>query len=111
MGCSWSPTAQKMKFPIKGLFSKCDQIRRKLRIWSADLVTFTEEILNEKLHFLCSVHPDLLFKLSRKLLNQMLKLCHSTSLLTLNINISLLLLFSTLSKYLQTSLMVFFENN
>ena len=27
-------TAQKMKFSIKGLFSKCDQIRRKLRIWS-----------------------------------------------------------------------------
>ena len=25
-------TAQKMKFPIKGFFSKCDQIRRKLRI-------------------------------------------------------------------------------
>ena len=23
---------------------------------SADLVTFTQEILNEKLHFLCSVH-------------------------------------------------------
>ena len=27
-------TAQKMKFFIKGFFSKCDQIRRKLRIWS-----------------------------------------------------------------------------
>ena len=26
--------AQKMKFPIKNFFSKCDQIRRKLRIWS-----------------------------------------------------------------------------
>ena len=23
-----------MKFPIKDFFSKCDQIRRKLRIWS-----------------------------------------------------------------------------
>ena len=23
-----------MKFSIKGFFSKCDQIRRKLRIWS-----------------------------------------------------------------------------
>ena len=30
-------TAQKMKFSIKGLFSKCDQIRRKLRIWSHSL--------------------------------------------------------------------------
>ena len=26
--------AQKMKFSIKDLSSKCDQIRRKLRIWS-----------------------------------------------------------------------------
>ena len=26
--------AQNMKFSIKDLFSKCDQIRRKLRIWS-----------------------------------------------------------------------------
>ena len=26
-------TAQKMKFSIKDLFSKCGQIRRKLRIW------------------------------------------------------------------------------
>ena len=27
-------TAQKMKFSIKDFFSKCDQIRWKLRIWS-----------------------------------------------------------------------------
>ena len=27
-------TTQKMKFSIKEFFSKCDQIRRKLRIWS-----------------------------------------------------------------------------
>ena len=27
-------TAQKMKFSIKDFFSKCDQNRRKLRIWS-----------------------------------------------------------------------------
>ena len=26
-------TAQKLKFPLKEFFSKCDQIRRKLRIW------------------------------------------------------------------------------
>ena len=42
-------TAQKMKFSIKGFFSKCDQTV------TADLVTFTEEILNGKLHFLCNV--------------------------------------------------------
>ena len=43
-------TAQKMKFSIKDFFSK-------LKIFSenCDLVTFTEEILNAKLHFLCSV--------------------------------------------------------
>ena len=29
-----SHTAQKMKFSIKSFFSKYDQIRRKLRIWS-----------------------------------------------------------------------------
>ena len=45
-------TAQKMKFFIKDFFSKCDQIRSFLR---TALVTFTEEILNGKLHFLCSV--------------------------------------------------------
>ena len=39
-----------MKFSIKDFFSKCDQIRRK----HAGLVTFTEEILNGKLHFLYS---------------------------------------------------------
>ena len=27
-------TAQKMKFPIKYFFSKCDKIHRELRIWS-----------------------------------------------------------------------------
>ena len=35
-------TAQNMKFSIKDFFSKCD------------LVTFTEEILNGELHFLCN---------------------------------------------------------
>ena len=29
-----SCTAQKINFSIKDFFSKCDQIRRKLRIWS-----------------------------------------------------------------------------
>ena len=43
-------TAQKMKFSIKNFFSKCDQIHSL----TAGLVTFTEEILHRKLHFLCS---------------------------------------------------------
>ena len=43
-------TVQKMMFSINHFFSKCDQIRRKLR-----LVSFTEEIDNSNLHFLCCV--------------------------------------------------------
>ena len=39
-------TAQKMKFSIKGFLSKCEE--------TADLVTFTAEILHGKLPFLCS---------------------------------------------------------
>ena len=33
-------TGQKMKFSIKDFFNKCDQIRRKLRIWSHLLKKF-----------------------------------------------------------------------
>ena len=43
-------TAQKTKFPIKDFFSNCDQIRS----FTADLVSFTEEILTVQVHFLCS---------------------------------------------------------
>ena len=50
-------TAQKMKFSSKEFFSKCDQIHRKLQ---EALVTFTEEILNAKLHFLCGVFNKIL---------------------------------------------------
>ena len=47
---------QKMKCFIKDFFSKCDQIQKKLRPQkTARLVTFTKEILNGKLYFLCSV--------------------------------------------------------
>ena len=58
-----------MKFSIKAFFNKCDQIRKMFKHTQkirglladeclsvfdqfADLVTFTEEILNGKLHFL-----------------------------------------------------------
>ena len=44
-------TAQKMKFSIKDLFSKCDQIRRKLRVWSHLL----KKSLIENFIF-CAVH-------------------------------------------------------
>ena len=43
-------TAQKMKFSVKDLFSKCDHLQ-----FPADFGKFTEEILNGKLLFLCSV--------------------------------------------------------
>ena len=45
-------TAQKMKFSIKDFFSKCDQIRRKLRIWSHLL----KKSLMENSIFLCRVN-------------------------------------------------------
>ena len=41
-----------MKFSTKDFFSKFPQ-------FPADLVTFTEEILSGKLHFLCSVYSVL----------------------------------------------------
>ena len=44
-------TAQEMRFSIKDFFSKCDQKPK----FPADLVTFTEEILNRKLHFFAVV--------------------------------------------------------
>ena len=40
-----SNTAQKMKFSIKDLFSKCDQISRNLRIWSHLLKKSLMEII------------------------------------------------------------------
>ena len=46
-----SNTAQKMKFFTKDLFSKCDQIHRKLRIWSHLL----KKSLMENFRFFCSV--------------------------------------------------------
>ena len=46
-------TARKMKFPIKGFFSKYDQIRKKLRIWSHLL----KKLLMENFIF-CAVLKD-----------------------------------------------------
>ena len=65
--CFFLNTAQKTKLSIKDFFSKCDQIRT-----TADLVTFTEEILNGKLHFLCSENctdGSYTFNKERSLLN------------------------------------------
>ena len=51
-----------MRFSFKDFFSKCDQIRRK----TANLVTFTEEILNGKLHFCAVAVVNLLRPISIK---------------------------------------------
>ena len=40
-----------MKFPIKGFFQNMSPDLQ----FTADLVTFSEEVFNGKLHFLCSV--------------------------------------------------------
>ena len=57
--------AQKINFSVD-FVSKCHQIPQFL----ADLITFTEEILNGKLHFLCSVNvaPILKFLQFRRLI-------------------------------------------
>ena len=44
-------SAQKMKFSIRDFFSKCNQIQRKLQIWSH---LFTKSLM-ENFIFLCSV--------------------------------------------------------
>ena len=56
-------TAQKMKFSIKHFFSKCDQIRSFLRIWSRLL----QKPLSGKLHFLYSVKYSNHIDIGRKL--------------------------------------------
>ena len=45
---------KKIKFSIKDFFSRCDQIRWKLRIWSHLL----QQSLMEKFHFLCRGWDD-----------------------------------------------------
>ena len=35
--CVYGATAQKIKFSLNNFFSKCDEIRKKLRIWSHSL--------------------------------------------------------------------------
>ena len=60
-----------MKLSIKDFFSKCDQIQ-----FPANLVTFTEEILIGKLHFLCSVVKTTVF---HKHIPEILLLNHKVS--------------------------------
>ena len=62
-----------MKFPIKDFFSKCDHIREVQE--TANLVTFIEEILNGKLHFLSSVLAKLKAITCSKLTIETLEQC------------------------------------
>ena len=55
-------TAQKMRFSIKDFFSKCEEIRRKLRIWSHLL----KKSLIENLIF-CAVYRVLPFRIILKM--------------------------------------------
>ena len=76
-----------MKFSIKDFFSKCDQIRRKLRIY----VTFTEEILNGKFHFLCSncennMHCQHLLRAYCRLLLGVMESCKTVNISKKSIN-------------------------
>ena len=61
MTCFIENTAQKMKFSIKDFFSKCDQIRRFLWIWSYLL----KKYLMENFIF-CAVKTALSSKLNRR---------------------------------------------
>ena len=56
-------TTQKMKFFTNNFFSKCDQPNPQI---PADSVTFTEEILSGKLHFLCSDVNVKMYPMTRK---------------------------------------------
>ena len=48
-----------MKFSVEDFFSKCEFLQ-----FPADLVTFTEEILNEKFHF-CAVESALILNIGK----------------------------------------------
>ena len=64
----WTYTAQKIKFTIKDFFSKCDQIRRKLRVWSH----FLKKSLMEKFIF-CAV--SIFFKFIQVWMTKGLRIC------------------------------------
>ena len=51
----------------------------------ADLITFTEEILNEKIHFLCSV-SDLILFYSNEKIKEVPFLSHAMSNLTIHVS-------------------------
>ena len=70
----WEATAQKMKFSIKDFFSKCDQIGRKLWIWS--------HLLNKSLmkdYIFCAVSVWIISCMNIRFVNNRLPIsCHSS---------------------------------
>ena len=64
-------TAKKMKFSIKDFFSKCDQTRRKLRIWSR----FLNKSLTKNFIF-CAVLVKTFFQLQNLILEKSIWLTH-----------------------------------
>ena len=63
-----SVTAQKMKFSIKDFFSKYDQIRSFLRIWSYLLkIPLMENFI------FCAVCPEMVRHIDAKILRKMLQ--------------------------------------
>ena len=101
--CRNPNTAQKLKFSIKDFFSNCDQICRKLRIWSHLL---KKSLANEKLQFLGSVTnrtcTSLKLKYEKLLCQRAINEIHSWKDVKLFLGKSTPLLPSTLSFTLST---------
>ena len=62
-------TAQKMNFFINNLFSKCDQIRRKLRIWVHLLKNSTTESFTLRPPYLVNLHSEIVWTHSNSVVN------------------------------------------
>ena len=84
---------KRMKFSIKDLFSKCDQIRRKLRIWShllkkslVENVIFCAELFEHIYRIICNVFNTVSLALLQREFNLFFKLgkaCSSLSSFTI----------------------------
>ena len=82
---------------------------------TADLVTITEETLNEKLHFLCSDHPwnfDLTFS---KIINIHQRVFHDFFKFAPDWNLTIMILISYFTRYRAfidySTVLIIFENS
>ena len=69
-------TAKKMTFSIKDFFSKCDQTRRKLRIWSRFLKKSLMLRKRRIFSFFCTVLVKTFFQLQNLILEKSIWLTH-----------------------------------